>query len=217
MTSAANAEVVVEPGGWVKACAWCCPPDTLADLNRHYRVSHSCCPLCVARIEREEGSRVAAARQKGRSSVKDCQAQTVDLRGERKVQSLDLERMRLAFVAATDEAVRLLGWKYEAIASAIDVDPSYLTKLRSGEKPLSLRHIAALPDEIEQAYARHYAESFGQVVVPVLRGDAAIAALAGVMVGVIRERDATALPTKADRMARAMPPEHVAPRKTGVA
>jgi len=131
-----------------------------------------------------------------------AKGQSVDLTIAGQVQTLDLERMRVSFVFATDEAcARPTGrWQMQAIAAALKVDPSYLTKLRSGEKPLSLRHIADLPDDIERIYARHYAEQFDMVCVD--RPSANDSGVHHILTGVlclVQPR----LPERADRMAKA--------------
>src|SRR5258706_12554841 len=97
--------------------------------------------------------------------------QTVDHPTTSEVQTLDLGRLRLGFCLAIDEGWARLGWKKDAIAAAIKADPSYFTKLRSGEKPLTLRHIADLPDDVEALYAKHYARSFDLVVAAPAVGD----------------------------------------------
>ena len=47
--------------------------------------------------------------------------------------------------AAIDEST----WKHAAIAAALEVEPKYFSRMLSGEKPWSLRHLSALPDDVE--------------------------------------------------------------------
>jgi len=88
-----------------------------------------------------------------------------------------LVRLRECFGRALDDA-KPLGWCHEAIAAEMRlkgcaVDPPYLSKLKSGEKPITGRILDALPDEVEAIFSRHYAESFGQIVItPVPEQDA---------------------------------------------
>lgn len=99
-------------------------------------------------------------------------------------------RTREALRAAIDES----GWKHEAIAAAMSdasgltIDAPYLSKLLSGEKPIAAKHIEALPDEVEQLYSKHYAESFGHVVVPRLSEEEARRHLAIGLFGMLARR-----------------------------
>lgn len=61
-------------------------------------------------------------------------------------------------------------WTHEAIVAAmkpfgICIDATYFSKMLAGEKPIGLKHIDALPDEIEATYYRLQAEHFGLIVI----------------------------------------------------
>jgi len=116
-----------------------------------------------------------------------------------------------ARVVAEDNGVSLLrlvrraiddsGWKHAAVASVLRVKPPYLSLMLSGEKPWTAKHLAALPDEIEQRFAQSYAESFGHLVVEPLDGESAIKQLLAGLCGVLSEGRAAK-----KRMARMEPP-----------
>lgn len=86
-------------------------------------------------------------------------------------------RLRQCLVRALEEA-ETRGWCYEAITTEMRakqcyVDPPYLSKLKTGEKPITARILDALPDDIEASFSKYYAESFGQVVIaPVTQEEA---------------------------------------------
>lgn len=74
----------------------------------------------------------------------------------------ELDLVRRLLNDAMDES----DWKDELIAAAIGVHPTYLSKLRSGEKPWSLRQITKLPNDIEDRFKKKYAETCpGSIVV----------------------------------------------------
>lgn len=108
---------------------------------------------------------------------------------------LDLAEMRAWINRAIDEA----GWNQEALAAHMKKDKAYISRVLSGEKPLSASFIRELPDDIEVIVVRYHAESFGLVVVAPLQGQAAVQALAAGLVGLL----APALPTRATAMAKA--------------
>jgi hypothetical protein len=89
--------------------------------------------------------------------------------------------------ASIDES----GWKHEAVAAAmseasgLSIDGPYLAKLLAGEKSWSLRHLLALPNDIEARFANKWASHRGAVVVAPLEGEAAVAALVGGLVGLL--------------------------------
>ena len=71
-----------------------------------------------------------------------------------KVRSLDL----LPYLnTAIDES----GEQQKAIAADLEVDPSYLRRMRLGDKPWSLRHLAALPHAIRVVFLSLWAEADG--------------------------------------------------------
>lgn len=94
-------------------------------------------------------------------------------------------------------AIDLTEWKDAAVAEAIglkgDSGAAYFSKMLSGEKPISAKHLRALPDDIEQIFARLYAESFGLIVVAPVRGEDAVKQLVAGLFGVL----ATRLPDQA--------------------
>lgn len=67
-----------------------------------------------------------------------------------------------------NEAIESSTWKgrSEALAVKMGIDRGYLSKVRSKEKPLNLKIIRSLPDDVEAIYSGLYAEAFGQIVVP---------------------------------------------------
>lgn len=87
------------------------------------------------------------------------------LGGEGEDKNLVPRCLRLAIVES--------GWKDGAVAEAIGLKgasgAAYFSKMLSGDKPISERHLRALPTDVRRAYARRYAKSFGLIVVePVL-------------------------------------------------
>jgi hypothetical protein len=94
--------------------------------------------------------------------------------------------------AAIDES----SWrgKSEALALFMGLpDRHYLYKMLSGDKPIGLKHLNALPDDVEAIFARRYAEQFGLIVVAPLTGLEAERAFVAGLMGVLRGR----LPEKA--------------------
>jgi hypothetical protein len=68
------------------------------------------------------------------------------------------------------EAIEESGVKKDAIAQCMTeagcrMDPQYLSKLLSGEKTLTTKHLDALPDDVAAIYRRKGAESYGFIVV----------------------------------------------------
>lgn len=108
-------------------------------------------------------------------------------------------------LALLREAIDESGWKHEALAVEMRLpNAAYLSRMLSGEKPWTLRHLLALPNDIEKRFAEKWARHRGAVVVAPLAGDAAVAALVGGLVGVLT---GAALPI---RMAKAtLPPAAV--------
>ncbi len=101
--------------------------------------------------------------------------------------------------AAIDES----GWKHDALWDVLGLpDKFYLSKMLSGEKPIGVKHLQALPDDIEAIFAEKYAETFGLIVVRPLGGPEAIKAFVGGLVGVLAPR----LPVRASAMAKATLP-----------
>lgn len=103
---------------------------------------------------------------------------------------VDLADMRAWITRAVIES----GWNQEALAAHLQKDKAYVSRVLSGEKPLSAAFIRALPDDIERIVARYYAESLGLVVVAPLSGPAAIEGFVGGLIGLLT---ASPLPAKA--------------------
>lgn len=109
--------------------------------------------------------------------------------------SVSLRLMR----AAIDES----GVKHEAIAAEMGLpNAAYLSRMLSGEKPWTLRHIEALPDGIEAIYYRMRSESLGLVVAEPVDFETARRHLVSGLLGVLAPR----LPAKADAMVSASLP-----------
>jgi len=89
-----------------------------------------------------------------------------------------------------NEAIDATEWKHkqEALATEMGIDRAYLSRVRSKEKPLSLKILRALPDDIEQIFARLYAASFGLIVVSPAYGDEAVRNLVSGLFGVLAAR-----------------------------
>lgn len=101
-------------------------------------------------------------------------------------------------------AIDASGWKHEAIAAEMRLpNAAYLSRMLSGEKPWTLRHIEALPDGIEAIYYRLRAESLGLLVVEPVDYETARRHLVSGLVGVLTN---AILPAKADRMVSASLP-----------
>lgn len=91
------------------------------------------------------------------------------------------------------EAIDDSRWKHDAVAAALGVDAPYLSKMLAGEKPITLRHLDALPDDVEATYAKKYAEGFGLIVVaPAASPECAIQQLVSGLVGVLTAKKAVA-------------------------
>lgn len=104
----------------------------------------------------------------------------IALAGSVEDKSLVLKRRMLR------EAIDESGWKHDAVALALGVDAPYLSKMLAGEKLITLRHLDALPDDIEAIYARKYAELFGAIVVAPVSGEAAVRNLVSGLCGLLK-------------------------------
>ena len=94
-------------------------------------------------------------------------------------------------------------WKHDALAEflidrGVLCDRYYLSKMLSGEKAITTKHLKALPDDIEARFAKLYAETFGLIVVAPVAEDEAVQQLVTGLVGVLG-----LLPRKAQKMAKA--------------
>lgn len=141
-----------------------------------------------------------------RSGAESSQAQTCDQRDDLGSRLRDLAELLAWINRAIDEKC----WNHEALAAHMQKDRAYISRVLSGDKPLSAAFLRALPDDIEAAVASYYAESFGLVVVAPASGDQAVRNLVSGLVGML---SAPALPAKADRMVRSeLPTRKVAAR-----
>lgn len=87
-------------------------------------------------------------------SALDLGQASLDPTAPTRVNSLDL----LTYLnAAIDES----GEQQKAISSDLLVDPSYLRRMRTGEKPWSLRHLEKLPRSIRTIFLTLWAEGEG--------------------------------------------------------
>lgn len=110
-------------------------------------------------------------------------------------------RFRAAIEAKRDT------WKLEAIAAHMaehgcpGLDAPFLHKLYSGERTITIKHIAALPDDIEAAYHALNAEAFdGQLVIrPAAAGVEAVKSFVSGLLGLQLPQ----LPAKAGPPAKA--------------
>lgn len=134
-----------------------------------------------------------------RDDARPDQPITVDLTDASRSSVVDLAEMR----AWINRAIAESGWNQEALASHLQKDKAYVSRVLSGEKPLSASFIRELPDDIERIVARYYAQSLGLVVVAPLSGPAAIEGFVGGLIGLLT---ASPLPVKADRMVSAQLP-----------
>jgi len=113
----------------------------------------------------------------------------------------DLAELR----AWINRAIEEQGWNHEALAAHMHKDRAYISRVLSGEKPLSAAFMRELPDDIELVVAKFYAQAFGLIVVAPLSGPAAIEGLVGGLVGLLMAA-APQLPVKASVMVRAALP-----------
>lgn len=84
------------------------------------------------------------------------------------------------------DAIDLSGWKHDAVAAALKVDGPYLSKMLAGDKPITLRHLDALPDDVEAIYSRLYAKAMGSIVVSPCEGEDAVERLVSGLFGLLR-------------------------------
>lgn len=118
-----------------------------------------------------------------------CEVQPPSALADRSAAPLSLLRR------AIDET----GWKHAAIAAALGVEPQYLSRMLSGEKVWTVRHLQLLPDDVERRFIELYAESFGLLIVRRVDDATAQMQLASGLFNLLAPR----LPVKATAMARA--------------
>lgn len=95
------------------------------------------------------------------------------------------------------------GWTLESLAVEMQVDKAYLSRMLSGEKPWTVKHLCNLPDDVEALFEQRRAESFGLIVVSPVDLDTARKHLVSGLLGVLAP---ACLPSKADRLAKASLP-----------
>lgn len=102
-------------------------------------------------------------------------------------------------------AVQDCGWTFDALEAFMGkgYDKSLISRVLNGERPLTLKFLVALPNDIEALYEKRRAEQFGAVVVEPLSGIEAQRAFVAGFMGLLSSR----LPERADRMAKAEPTE----------
>lgn len=99
------------------------------------------------------------------------------------------------------QAIDESGWKHEALAVELGLtNAAYLSRMLAGEKPWTLRHLAALPDDVEAIFFRLRSESLGQIVVQPVDFETARRHLVSGLVGVLSHRG---LPEKAGQPLKA--------------
>lgn len=123
----------------------------------------------------------------------DCQAASVDLLDESVTTRVDL---LLTFIR---QAVEETGWTYDALAAAKVADKGYISRVLSGEKPLSARFLMALPREVRALVAEKWATASGRIVVTPVSGNEAVRNLVSGLFGVLAA--AQGLPVRASKMA----------------
>jgi len=94
------------------------------------------------------------------SAALRCQANSPD--PGQNDQDKELVLLRIALREAIEES----GEKKEAVAAAMGLpDAAYLSKLFSGEKMITARHIVGLPNNVERIFDRKRAEQSGFVCI----------------------------------------------------
>jgi hypothetical protein len=51
--TATNDQIVVDPSGLVRVCAWCVPLVRLMEIHRAHRCTDGICPDCRVKLEQE--------------------------------------------------------------------------------------------------------------------------------------------------------------------
>jgi hypothetical protein len=105
-------------------------------------------------------------------------------------------------LALLREAIATSGWKHEALALEMALpNAAYLSRMLSGEKPVTLRHLSALPDDIERIYYRLRSESLGLIAVePPPTLDVALRQMAAGLIGIAT---LSRMPARASSQAKA--------------
>ncbi len=127
-----------------------------------------------------------------------CQTAVVDPPVAVRATTVDL-------LALINRALSKTPWTQEALAAHMghgQAYVSYISRVLSGEKPLSAAFVLALPEDVQTTVAKLYAESFGLIVVEPSSGDDAVRQLVSGLCGLLVTKT---LPTRAQRMAKVSP------------
>ena len=152
-------------------------------------------------------TKVAVATQASQSPSCDPSSAARDLSADTESPTCDLDFI----VDLFNEAIEDSPWagRTEALATAMDIDRGYLSKVRSKDKPLNLKILRALPDDIEAIFAAKWAEAFGLIVVAPVHGQDAVKCLVSGLIGVLSPR----LPERSSGQLKATLPEPVSQRR----
>ncbi len=96
-------------------------------------------------------------------------------------------------------AVQETGWTLDALEAEMKLDKSLISRVLNGERPMTLKFLTTLPDDVEARFEQKRAESFGLIVVAPVSGDDAVRHLVSGIFGVFGTR----LPAKARTFAKA--------------
>jgi hypothetical protein len=134
-----------------------------------------------------------------RATESDLAARTGSTPAPRDIvaQSTDVDR----WLDMLRRAIYDTGWTHDALAVEMQVDKAYLSRMLSGEKPWTVKHLCNLPDDIEALFEQRRAESFGLIVVAPVDAETARRHLVSGLLGVLAPKPA--LPQKAGNPAKA--------------
>lgn len=127
--------------------------------------------------------------------VLDRQAASVDPVGDSVTTRVDL---LLTFIR---QALEETDWTYDALVAEGCGDKGYISRVLSGEKPLSGRFLMGLPSDVRALVAEKWATASGRIVVAPVSGDQAVRNLVSGLFGVLALRQG--LPERASKMAPA--------------
>jgi hypothetical protein len=122
-----------------------------------------------------------SARLESRERLSESQASPVDSRDEFRSTEVDLSQM-LAWVVL---AVRDTGWGVESLASHMERDKSYISRVLNGEKPLGLVFLLALPKDVQAKVAESYARHWNFLVVRPVSPELAVQHLVSGLLGML--------------------------------
>lgn len=113
-----------------------------------------------------------------RATAAACQVNPDSHADDARGKSVSLDLLR--------EAITESRWKHEALAVEMRLpNAAYLSRMLSGEKPWTLRHIESLPDDVEAIYYRLRAESLGLLVAAPVDAETARRHLVSGLLGVL--------------------------------